>query len=316
MVAVVAAGALAGPGLTMHAEAASATLGATAEGGSLAGFAVTRSARATAAAAYHGAYGVQVSSTAAPGMVQWTPQNLAQGHRFAATRLWFKLVSRAPGESVDVLTINNGQGRDNFDLFITGDTRRFKWDVAAADWAESRTAVDYGRWYYLEVQVEFSGTSHAARVRIDGAEQAGVTSTGSDTTVAAARFGSGTNKTHTQHYDDLAIRVGAATVGWLPRPSAPPVASGGCLVPGYTLKGTVLAYGVATAYYFQYGATTGYGQRTATAYLPTDAASPAVQRTITRLTPDTAYHYRLVAQNGAGTSYGPDRVLHTAAGTC
>jgi hypothetical protein len=61
---------------------------------------------------------------------------------------------------------------------------------------------------------------------------------------------------------------------------------------------------------FQYGTTTAYGLHTRVQ----DAGPNAVNRTVYahlgRLTPGTAYHYRLVATNNAGTATGGDQTLH------
>jgi hypothetical protein len=64
---------------------------------------------------------------------------------------------------------------------------------------------------------------------------------------------------------------------------------------------------------FQYGTTAAYGL-----VLPTQAIGPTTaQATITapvgNLTPATAYHFRLVVQNGVSTSFGADRTFMTAA---
>lgn len=71
-----------------------------------------------------------------------------------------------------------------------------------------------------------------------------------------------------------------------------------------SLNGTVNANGTACIYYFEYGPTTAYG--TSTVSYSTSANS-SVSVTITGLTANTTYHFRLVAANSFGTSYGVDR---------
>lgn len=72
------------------------------------------------------------------------------------------------------------------------------------------------------------------------------------------------------------------------------------------LNGTVNPEGEATSFYFQYGTTTSYGSQTATSPVGSATASVSVAAPISSLTPDTAYHYRLVARNASGTTLGSD----------
>jgi hypothetical protein len=80
---------------------------------------------------------------------------------------------------------------------------------------------------------------------------------------------------------------------------------------GATLTGSVDPNGHTTSWYFQYGPTTSYGQLT-----PTRSASAggvrSVSETIGSLTPGKTYHFRLVATNSVGPSYGADVTLTTA----
>ena len=65
------------------------------------------------------------------------------------------------------------------------------------------------------------------------------------------------------------------------------------------LNGTVNPGGEATSYYFQYGTTTSYGSQTATSPVGSGSANVDVAAPISSLTPNIAYHYRLVAINGS-----------------
>ena len=78
-----------------------------------------------------------------------------------------------------------------------------------------------------------------------------------------------------------------------------------------TLAGGVYPNGKDTSYWWEYGTTTGYGQQTTTADVGSGAAPVAVNGSLTALQPNTAYHYRLVAQNSFGTSYGYDYTFTT-----
>jgi hypothetical protein len=81
-----------------------------------------------------------------------------------------------------------------------------------------------------------------------------------------------------------------------------------------TLAGSVNPVGEQTRFYFEYGATTSYGNRAPAAVdgvAGNGRAPRAVSRTIEGLQPSTTYHYRLVAVSGAGASYGADVSLTT-----
>jgi hypothetical protein len=77
-----------------------------------------------------------------------------------------------------------------------------------------------------------------------------------------------------------------------------------------TLSGTVSPNGPdpATAY-FEYGTTTNYGSVTTTVQV--DTAGTIVTRNISGLTQGTTYHYRIVATNSAGASFGGDHTFTT-----
>jgi hypothetical protein len=81
-----------------------------------------------------------------------------------------------------------------------------------------------------------------------------------------------------------------------------------------SLNGSVNPNGNDTHYYFQYGPTTSYGS-TAPALPGTDigsgTSSVAASTIVTGLPGGTLYHYRLVATNGSGTTYGADRTFET-----
>jgi outer membrane protein assembly factor BamB len=71
------------------------------------------------------------------------------------------------------------------------------------------------------------------------------------------------------------------------------------------LNGTVDPHGLATTVHFQYGTTPSYGSTTAS-QTKTGNTYQSVSANATGLTAGTAYHFRIVATNSAGTSYGTD----------
>lgn len=79
-----------------------------------------------------------------------------------------------------------------------------------------------------------------------------------------------------------------------------------------TLNGTVNPNGPTTTYHYEWGATTAYGNTTPdrSAGDGTDTKAP-LSEPITGLTPTGTYHFRIVATNELGTSFGEDRIFQT-----
>ena len=79
------------------------------------------------------------------------------------------------------------------------------------------------------------------------------------------------------------------------------------------LNGSLNADGLPTEYYFQYGIDTNYRNKTPTASAGSGTSVvpvPAVE--INNLQAGRPYHYRLVATNSYGTTFGPDQVFGAA----
>ncbi len=74
--------------------------------------------------------------------------------------------------------------------------------------------------------------------------------------------------------------------------------------------------GAVSDCHFEYGVTQAYGTSVPCASLPGSGENPvAVSAAVASLSPQTTYHYRLVATNTAGTTYGHDHAFTTVAGT-
>ena len=91
--------------------------------------------------------------------------------------------------------------------------------------------------------------------------------------------------------------------------SATSVTSGSAI-----LNGTVNPNGNSTTYYFEYGTTTGYGSTTTGASAGSGAGDVSVNESVTGLSGNTTYHYRITAINSEGTSCGNDRTFITQGG--
>ncbi len=77
------------------------------------------------------------------------------------------------------------------------------------------------------------------------------------------------------------------------------------------LSGGVYPNGYDTTYWWQYGPTTAYGETTPATDIGAGPVPVLVSDTLSDLIPSTTYHYRLVASNSAGTTYGYDYTLTT-----
>ncbi|HUT71907.1 MAG TPA: choice-of-anchor U domain-containing protein [Desulfatiglandales bacterium] len=75
------------------------------------------------------------------------------------------------------------------------------------------------------------------------------------------------------------------------------------------LNGTVNPNGLTATYYFEYGTSTGYGSTTEEADAGSGWDEVPVNAQITLSDPLATYHYRLVATNSVGTSYGEDKAF-------
>jgi PKD domain len=80
-----------------------------------------------------------------------------------------------------------------------------------------------------------------------------------------------------------------------------------------TLSGTVARRGQTVHYYFEYGRSSRYGHGSPVAVIARGGDSLNVSAPIAGLAPRTRYHFRLVVQSRAGTSFGADRTFTTRA---
>jgi hypothetical protein len=76
-----------------------------------------------------------------------------------------------------------------------------------------------------------------------------------------------------------------------------------------TLQGTVNPNARATSYYFEYGTTTAYGTSTPAQNTGAGTAAQEVEAAVGGVAVGVTYHYRLVASNADGTTFGEDRTF-------
>ena len=113
----------------------------------------------------------------------------------------------------------------------------------------------------------------------------------------------------------VGVPNGAVTVEALP-PIAVTGAASAVAGGDATLTGQVDPTGFEATYRFEYGTSTAYEMSAptppATAGSEASVTGKSVSLALEALRPDTTYHYRLVASDTAGTSYGADRTFRTA----
>ena len=80
-----------------------------------------------------------------------------------------------------------------------------------------------------------------------------------------------------------------------------------------TLNGTINPNGQATSFFFEWGASSVYGQSTEELPVGEDHAGHAENAPLTALAAGTVYHFRVVAKNASGTTPGADRTFTTTA---
>jgi hypothetical protein len=99
-----------------------------------------------------------------------------------------------------------------------------------------------------------------------------------------------------------------------PAPAVVTTAATSITINGGTLNGTVNAQGGSATTSFEWGLTTAYGNTIAgTPITVTGSTITPVNASISGLQPYTTYHYRIVATNAGGTTYGMDMTFTTLA---
>jgi hypothetical protein len=116
-------------------------------------------------------------------------------------------------------------------------------------------------------------------------------------------------------YSEITDATKALNVKIAPIPDAPEVVTGaasGFPSPRQAfVTGSVDPNGASTTYHFEYGTTTAYGSSTAPVGPVTGWEPQPVLGTLKGLKGSTYYHFRLVAQNERGTTYGEDAYFLT-----
>ncbi len=159
-------------------------------------------------------------------------------------------------------------------------------------------------------------TSYGSTVTADQSPVSGSTDT------AVSKAITGLTNGITYHYRVVAVNAGGTTYGadmtfttGTTAPTATTNAASGVGTTGATLNGTVNANGDSTTVTFQYGTSTNY-DRTVAANpgTVTGSSNTAVNAAVSLLSPNMTYHFRVVAVNAGGTTYGADMTFTTGPG--
>ena len=113
----------------------------------------------------------------------------------------------------------------------------------------------------------------------------------------------------------LVPATNAATPASAPALTRPVVKTGAASAVTYqsaNLTGAINPGGQTTTYFFQYGTTTKYGSQSPLVST-TENRTIAAKATAGGLVPETAYHFRLVAINALGATFGGDATFTTTA---
>jgi plastocyanin len=147
--------------------------------------------------------------------------------------------------------------------------------------------------------------------------ETGKTSVPAGTPVTASTGVTGLSAATTYHFRLFAENTAGTTEGGdlTFTTTGPPLATTSAATPvsntGATLRGTVNPRGHATTYFFKYGETASYGQETSVASAGSGTSSTPVSAPLTGLSPETTYHFLLVANNSSGTDEGDDQTFTT-----
>jgi len=142
------------------------------------------------------------------------------------------------------------------------------------------------------------------------------------TAMAVSKAITGLTNGVTYHYRVVAMNAGGTTygadmtftAGVIP-PTATTNAASGVGAATAILNGTVNANNNSTTVTFEYGFTTAYGRSVeATPGTVTGSSNTAVNTSLSTLSPNRTYHYRVAAANASGAIYGADMTFTTGSG--
>ena len=146
-----------------------------------------------------------------------------------------------------------------------------------------------------------------AVVLIGGLAVYAAVSMNSSSTTATSTPTGGTNTTQTTTTTTTTVNAGAPTV--ITSSTAYPSDT------SVVVSGTVTPNGAFTSYWYEYGTTPSLGDKTADQNVGSGDTPIPAPISIGGLVKNTAYYFRLAAQNQIGTTFGSQYTFHTTVGT-
>ncbi len=113
----------------------------------------------------------------------------------------------------------------------------------------------------------------------------------------------------TTYGSDVTFTTSSASSGGTP--SATTTSATGITFSGATLNATINPNGSSTSVHFQWGTTTFYGYNTISKSIGSGTSAVGVSAALIGLMPGKTYHFRIVASNIHGTTYGSDVTFTT-----
>ena len=111
---------------------------------------------------------------------------------------------------------------------------------------------------------------------------------------------------------EIASRTDIGAYEFVYQPVVTVLAPSAVTMTAATVNATINPNGIPASYHVDYGASTAYGASTPTQELTAGLVAQPVALALSGLQPGTTYHYRVVASNSGGTTYGTDQLLTTA----
>jgi hypothetical protein len=166
-----------------------------------------------------GAY-AQLRAEDGPAYLLWDQRAIRQGRRYWSFRGWFRVESRAPGQSVGLATVKNGAGEHHADLFVDAPTGGCRIDLYSEDSVVTPFRCDDGAWHSVEMRGDYGSSTYTMDWTVDGAALPSIASTNQPPTTARSLWlGDSTpGKTNVSDWSDVAVTVANTPLGFLGPP--------------------------------------------------------------------------------------------------
>ena len=164
------------------------------------------------------------------------------------------------------------------------------------------------------VTITGTGLTGATGVKFGTANATDVTVKSDTQITATSPAGSGTVHVTVTTVGGTSVTGSSDKFTYIAAPTATTNAASAVSYTAATLSGTVNANNASTTVIFQYGKTASYGSTAeASPSSVTGTSSTSVSCSLSGLTPNTTYHYRVVGTNLSGVSNGEDKTFTTLA---